>query len=712
MPTRIVHVAGTARKIAQLTGELDRERREPTRSLTESRFGVVGTDLGASFEHDGRLYFLFGDTIPRPDVAGVPARPLAGDSIAWTTDTAPEDLSLTFVTAKDGAYRSPKVQRTSLGPFEVPTTGFSHGGLLYAVFTTDHFVEDGKDLMGQSVLASAAGPGRTFTRHHVISDRREASRGGFKFINVSAWPVDAATLAGLPISKGKGFLLWGSGRYRQSDVYLAFVAASGLGERTSLRFYAGLRANGAPAWSKREADAVPLLGHSVVGELSATWNGSLSCWLLLYNARRAGIVYRTAKAPWGPYSPIDVLFDPWTDGGYCHFIHTSHEVRTCDQVHDPGRENEWGGNYGPYQIARFAQGDAAAARVYFVLSTWNPYNTVLMTSTLRVAAEDEPFGNPVLVHGRFGTRGNFEVVTPRAGGGLAHAFRNNDDPQLPWSPFTPFGQGAGQVEAASMIQGNFGAHGNLEVVARVGDKLALFWRDSAPSWAWNGPYPLVADGTPVSGVTGNPVLLQGKLGTKGHFELLVPRADGGLYHLFRDNDAPDMPWHGPVLVAPEQRFSAIAFIQSTFSPPGNLEVLARVGDELVFLFRESAPPFTWHGPFAILADGKPVTGLCGTPALIQGTFGKPGNFEVVIPSMSGGLVHLWRDNTQAGFPWHGPFAFGTGAGRFDAVSLVQSRLDDGKGLEVIARRGARLCAFHRDGPPSFAWHGPVDILGA
>jgi len=53
-------------------------------------------------------------------------------------------------------------------------------------------------------------------------------------------------------------------------------------------------------------------------------------------------------------------------------------------VHDPGRENVWGGEYGPYLIARFFTGDERQTTIYFVMSTWNPYNVVLMRSTLEI----------------------------------------------------------------------------------------------------------------------------------------------------------------------------------------------------------------------------------------------------------------------------------------------------------------------------------------
>ena len=47
------------------------------------------------------------------------------------------------------------------------------------------------------------------------------------------------------------------------------------------------------------------------------------------------------------------------------------------------RENEWGGEYGPYQFGRLATGDAASTTIYFTMSTWNPYTVVLMKATLR-----------------------------------------------------------------------------------------------------------------------------------------------------------------------------------------------------------------------------------------------------------------------------------------------------------------------------------------
>jgi hypothetical protein len=51
------------RKVIQLTGDMDLETQHITPNQTGKNFGIYGTDLGVSFLHDGKLYFLFGDTL-------------------------------------------------------------------------------------------------------------------------------------------------------------------------------------------------------------------------------------------------------------------------------------------------------------------------------------------------------------------------------------------------------------------------------------------------------------------------------------------------------------------------------------------------------------------------------------------------------------------------------------------------------------------------
>src|SRR5262249_49525444 len=195
-----------------------------------------------------------------------------------------------------------------------------------------------------------------------------------------------------------------------------------------------------------------------------------------------------------------------------------------------------------------------------------------------------------------------EVVVALAAGGIAHFFRENDTPGLPWRAAPVFATGAGRIDAVTMIQSNFGSPGNLEVVARTGDRLIFLWRDSGPGLQWHGPFPLIADGREPRGFSGVPSLIQSRFGSRGNFELLVALAQGGFAFFWRDNDRPDLPWHGPFPVEVPNAFEALALIQSNFGSPGNLEVLSRNRGELAHSWRDSGPQLNWHGPFP-LASG-------------------------------------------------------------------------------------------------------------
>jgi hypothetical protein len=98
--------------------------------------------------------------------------------------------------------------------------------------------------------------------------------------------------------------------------------------------------------------------------------------------------------------------------------------------------------------------------------------------------------------------------------------------------------------AVSLIQSNFFRQGNFEVIARIGDHLVHFWRDNDdPHLMWNGPF-LIPNS---NGVSGNPVIVQSNYFNKGNFEVVVLLASGGLAHFWRDNDSPNLLWHGPYI---------------------------------------------------------------------------------------------------------------------------------------------------------------------
>jgi hypothetical protein len=364
----VVRVDGSVLKVCQLVGDWDIERNEPTVGLTFTRYGVAGTDLGVSFEHNGELVFLFGDTVGRN------AFPFSGkdDSFAHTTDfTGDDGLNLTFYTGQPGKFLPPWVPGVSQGPFEVPMEGVEVNGKAYVFFTINN--TQGQE-MGGSILARLNDESLDFTSLYTFS--------ASKFINVHTAVVENRFLAGLPESTGEGLLIWGSGEYRRSDPYLAFMPLESIEDKSSLSYFAGLAGDGNPIWSKSESDAQPLFDDPVIGELSVAWNQYLERWIMLYS----GVSMRSSPLPWGPWSTKQVLFNPFTDEGYMHFIHLPGQ----DNITDRGRENEIGGPYGPYIIDKFTEGNDQNSTIYFTLSTWNPYTTVLMQAQLTKSMHQVP----------------------------------------------------------------------------------------------------------------------------------------------------------------------------------------------------------------------------------------------------------------------------------------------------------------------------------
>lgn len=358
-------------KISQLIGDYDRHKNQPTHNLTNTRYQLQATDLGVPLQHNGKIFILFGDTWG--------ARGGFLNSIAYTTDTNPEvSLELNFIICDDDIYQPLTIPGISQGIYEVPTGGVSIDDKMYIYHTTDHSAEK---TMGRSVVAKSENEGKSFNMLYSLSS--------LNFINVSVvkfYGNDWSDQYEIISENDEDILfLFGSGSYRESNVYLAHKPASKIENSESIRYFAGVDGNHNPLWSSKEKNSVPLFQQPCVGELSVTYNSFISRWIMLYNCDEPrGINIRTSTFPWGPWSAPQVLFHPWDDDGYCNFIHTNWDYRQCDHVHDSGREYEWGGEYGPYQFAEYATGNDQSTTIYFTMSTWNPYTVVLMKSELQI----------------------------------------------------------------------------------------------------------------------------------------------------------------------------------------------------------------------------------------------------------------------------------------------------------------------------------------
>ena len=265
----------------------------------------------------------------------------------------------------------------------------------------------------------------------------------------------------------------------------------------------------------------------------------------------------------------------------------------------------------------------------------------------------------------------------------------------------------------------------LVVVGVTGNRVAYLWRDRVEPWPLRGPFPVITvepddSRLPLTGVRGNPALIQSTFGaSKRNFELVVPDAHAGVRHVWMDHDL-EFPlssdWRAaPTFATGLGRVDGVAMIQSLFldGGRGHLEAVLRRGDALHFCWRGESG---WSQPGPIVADGRPVTGVAGIPALVQGGHGaKKRNFELLTPLASGGLGAYWLDN-DAEDPrdrrWHG-LAVVDPATRYEAVAMLQGPFGPAPGnLEVAALTAhGRVVHLWRDAA-SKAWSAPTPLLPA
>lgn len=368
------YVPGSTIKLQQLLGEADKERHQTTLSRTVTRYGIEGTDLGSSFEHEGRVYFLFGDTVGRLRHAL--------DAIATTDALDPESgVRLDFLTVGHD-YLTIQPPGISMGAFEVPVAGISLGGQMYVVVSTNHSDDRTTD---RSVLTKFTPP----AKFQPLRTMSQLPEGHFVKMSVHNQPVP---IAGLPLG-GPFILIWGTGPYRRSDAYLSIVPAAQFETGKGTRYFTGLDVTGAPQWSEKESDAKAIVQNGTMGDLSVTWCKDLGLWLMTYDSRppaAAGIAFAYSRTPWGPWSRPQIIFNAVRDGAAGRFIHIpggNPPDGLAGPVIGRGQANPeavHGGAYAPYVVERWTKVQGSELSVYYVLSTWNPYVVVLMKSRLHV----------------------------------------------------------------------------------------------------------------------------------------------------------------------------------------------------------------------------------------------------------------------------------------------------------------------------------------
>jgi hypothetical protein len=354
-------------------------------------------------------------------IATAPARADPGQCLPLQFLADPPDAlgAKAHAVTVDGRY---------LPGWEIPTSGFTDPrGTVFAFFALREGAMCGTEPFGcsvvnsepggKSVLAMSEDGGRSFVQLY------DWSRSKFM------WPIaevaKSSSIPNLPPHlTGDVVLVWSAAKegrsgLRASYPYLAVAPMSFVGLAESWRYYAGRSPDGLPLWSAREADArrLPPFGsetvtgasfHKCLGESSVRFSALLGKWLMLYQCGGAqvdpaigpGIYLRTADTPWGGWSPPHLVLSEST--GRCHYYHADDATPGACQSTDPNPAEEGmravikpddgvkfvkrdpGSIYAPYLLpSRYMQLEGDDLAIYFTLSTWNPYQVILMKTQIR-----------------------------------------------------------------------------------------------------------------------------------------------------------------------------------------------------------------------------------------------------------------------------------------------------------------------------------------
>jgi hypothetical protein len=376
-------------RICQLTGKKDPVAGHAHLNDT-TQWGVFGTDLGVNFEHGGRLYFYFGDE----GIDGSADETRDADPIFFTTDleVAPAGIRLHPVGQPGtNVFRRLAVNgQGDLGNFEVPTGGFSFSGRHYLFISRRN-----PEPMRRSLLAKSTDPRNGFDFLYWIDDDPIGVNEGFagpnpapsEFINISPAVIKNSDWSpSVPSSSGLGLLLFGSGWYRLSGLFLAWAPLTPGSDPPApdqWRFYDPVTQTWSAPGDKGSAKSFGGPGApEKVGELSVTWVPQIRRWIML---SEQGIVRcHYARRPTGPWHAVNPeIFEAERDGAVSVYMHKG---GTDDGLVDRDSfGNQNGAAYGPYLVPRYTKWNpwTRTATLHYVMSTHIPYQVMLMKFQLQ-----------------------------------------------------------------------------------------------------------------------------------------------------------------------------------------------------------------------------------------------------------------------------------------------------------------------------------------
>lgn len=260
---------------------------------------------------------------------------------------------------------------------------------------------------------------------------------------------------------------------------------------------------------------------------------------------------------------------------------------------------------------------------------------------------------------------NFELFVPAHDNyGLLEFFRDNNDPEAPWTGphFHLVGKSIADLTAMQSTPGR------VDIIARQGDCLYHSYREN------NGfeSYTLIGEQ-----IAGKPTFVQ-SYGDfySGNFELFVPSADGKQIKCWwRDNITKE--WKLGSAPNPPGIIKAVAAV---FSSPLHIELLSIVDGKLFHCWRDKN--FIWSNPFEL-----PALNSYESIAMVETS---SGSLELVASLATGGIEYFTRADATSS--WKSIQKFGDVL--FDSLTLMESTLNGTTHLEIAARRQSDHAWIH------------------
>jgi len=295
---------------------------------------VKGTDLGIMVWHDGRMYFLFGDT---NTLEAVPASHVSNVLALGDVSDPSQCIDLIYLPWDEvGRGVIPRVAGEAT---VIPTGGISVNGKLYVFYMSiARFTGYGTWEVNYSGLAVSEDDGLTFTRidnlfgegsnFAQIMPFRVADDGYVYFYGIpeGRYGAPEGTFGGAALGRVQGDLIENSQEYE----------------------FCELKDNEC-WWSSEELEASVLVNQPV-GEVSIMKNDYLNKWMMAYKNEEDGqIEYRLADDYWGPWSEAETLVD-------------------C--------QGEYADCYGAFMHPEMTENEGQT--VYFNMSLWGDYNVFQM----------------------------------------------------------------------------------------------------------------------------------------------------------------------------------------------------------------------------------------------------------------------------------------------------------------------------------------------